>query len=173
MVLDIIALMPKLTHMDMDIHAKWMQAALCEARKAADEDEIPVGAVLVINDELVAAEHNRGRQLGNPLAHAEKLLIDKIMGPKNKYLHEYTLYVTLEPCVMCAGILIWARLGCLVMGAKDPKAGAVGSIYNVLADKSFNHHPQIIRGVEEARCSAILKEFFQTKRMSAESCRSG
>jgi len=147
---------------EQDIH--WMSIALEEARLAALEDEIPVGAVLLKDNALVLRDHNRSRQMSNPLAHAEKLLVDKILLSKIKYLQEYTLYVTLEPCLMCAGTLIWSRLGRLVMGARDPKAGAVGSIYNVLADKSFNHHPEIVRGVLEAECSALLKGFFARKR---------
>ncbi len=141
-----------------------MSIALEEARLAAQEDEIPVGAVLVREGELVLRDHNRTRQLANPLAHAEKLLVDKILLSKIKYLQDYSLYVTLEPCLMCAGALIWSRIGRLVIGARDPKAGAVGSIYNVLTDKSFNHHPEIVRGVLEAESSAILKGFFARKR---------
>lgn len=147
---------------EQDIH--WMSIALEEARLAALEDEIPVGAVLVREGELVLRDHNRTRQLANPLAHAEKLLVDKILLSKIKYLQDYSLYVTLEPCLMCAGALIWSRIGRLVIGARDPKAGAVGSIYNVLTDKSFNHHPEIVRGVLEADSSAILKGFFARKR---------
>ncbi|HPN41508.1 MAG TPA: nucleoside deaminase [Candidatus Cloacimonadota bacterium] len=147
---------------EQDIH--WMSIALEEARLAAQEDEIPVGAVLVREGELVLRDHNRTRQLANPLAHAEKLLVDKILLSKIKYLQDYSLYVTLEPCLMCAGALIWSRIGRLVIGARDPKAGAVGSIYNVLTDKSFNHHPEIVRGVLEAESSAILKGFFARKR---------
>jgi len=145
-------------------HTAWMKLALEEANLARSEDEIPVGAVLVKGGELIAAEHNRTRQLKDPLAHAEKLLIDKILASKIKYLQDYTLYVTLEPCLMCAGMMIWSRLGTLVYGASDPKAGAVGSIYNVLADKSFNHHPRVLRGVLEADCAALLRDFFQSRR---------
>jgi len=145
-------------------HSAWMKLALEEANLARSEDEIPVGAVLVKGGELIAAEHNRTRQLKDPLAHAEKLLIDKILASKIKYLQDYTLYVTLEPCLMCAGMMIWSRLGTLVFGASDPKAGAVGSIYNVLADKSFNHHPRIVRGVLEEDCAALLRDFFQSRR---------
>ena len=145
-------------------HRVWMRLALEEARLAAAEDEIPVGAVLVKDGELIAADHNRTRQLKDPLAHAEKLIIDKILASKIKYLQDYTLYVTLEPCLMCAGMMIWSRLGTLVFGASDPKAGAVGSIYNVLADKSFNHHPRIVRGVLEEDCAALLRDFFQSRR---------
>lgn len=145
-------------------HAYWMDKALQQAMIARDRDEIPVGAILVKNGELILAEHNRTRESGNPLAHAEKLIVDKILSRKIKYLYEYSLYVTLEPCLMCAGSLIWARLGTLVFGATDPKAGAVGSIYNVLTDKSFNHHPVVVRGVMENQCSSLLSEFFKKKR---------
>lgn len=145
-------------------HIRWMRLALEEAKKALSENEIPVGAVLVKDGTLIAADHNRTRQNADPLAHAEKMLIDKILGSKIKYLQQYTLYVTLEPCLMCAGMMIWSRLGTLVSGASDPKAGAVGSIYNVLADKSFNHHPRVIRGVLDSECSALLRDFFQERR---------
>ncbi len=150
--------------MPIDNHEHWMRLALREAELAASENEIPVGAVLVRNGEPVHAEHNRTRQLADPLAHAEKLLIDKILSSKIKYLQDCSLYVTLEPCLMCAGMMIWSRLGTLVFGAYDPKAGAVGSIYNVLADKSFNHHPAIIPGVLADACAALLKNFFQVRR---------
>lgn len=143
---------------------KWMELALEEAKLAALEDEIPVGAILVKDGKLILREHNRTRQLSNPLAHAEKLIVDQILLSKIKYLYDYTLYVTLEPCLMCAGSLILSRIGRLVFGASDPKTGAVGSIYNVLADKSFNHRPLITRGVLEPQCSAILKDFFSQKR---------
>lgn len=145
-------------------HIPWMQLAFEEARAAVTENEIPVGAVLVRDGKIIAAEHNRTRQYANPLAHAEKLLIDKILASEIKYLQEYTLYVTLEPCLMCAGMMIWSRLGTLVFGASDPKAGSVGSIYNVLADKSFNHHPKVIRGVLEVDCASLLRDFFRERR---------
>jgi tRNA(adenine34) deaminase len=147
-------------------HTHWMRLALREARQALEENEIPVGAILVRDGELVAADHNRTRQCANSLAHAEKLVIDKILGSKIKYLQDYTLYVTLEPCLMCSGMLIWSRLGTLVYGASDPKAGTVGSIYHTLADKSFNHHPKVVRGILEAECSSLLKEFFQSRRQT-------
>ena len=148
----------------INTHDYWMKLALDEARQAALEDEIPVGAVLVKGDELILREHNRTAQTANPLAHAEKLIIDKILESKIKYLQDYRLYVTLEPCLMCAGTMIWSRLGMLVYGARDPKGGAVGSIYNVLRDKSLNHHPQVIYGIMEDECAQVLKSFFQAKR---------
>jgi tRNA(adenine34) deaminase len=149
---------------EYDIHKKWMEVALDEARQALKEDEIPVGAVLVKDNKLILREHNRTRQYANPLAHTEKIIIDRILSSEIKYLYDYTLYVVLEPCIMCAGMMILSRLGTLVYGASDPKAGAVGSVYNVLADKSFNHHPKVIRGILEEDCSALLKVFFQNKR---------
>lgn len=145
-------------------HEYWMRKALAEAEQAMLEDEIPVGAVLVKDNELVFAEHNRTRQLQDPLAHAEKLIIDKILGSKIKYLYDYSLYVTLEPCTMCAGMMIWSRIGTVIYGAKDPKGGAAGSIYNVLRDKSFNHQPILLRGLLEEQCALLLQRFFREKR---------
>ena len=145
-------------------HEYFMAIAMEEAVIAAQENEVPVGAVLVKDGEVILRDHNRTKQYANPLAHAEKLIIDKILSSGTVFLHDYSLYVTLEPCLMCAGMLIWSRLGTLVYGAADPKGGAVGSIYNVLQDKSFNHHPQVIRKVREAECSHLLSSFFKDKR---------
>jgi tRNA(adenine34) deaminase len=98
-----------------------MKEAIAEAKVAANEDEIPVGAVLVKNGNIILREHNRSRQLANPLAHCEKLLIDKILVSEPGFLYDYTLYVTLEPCLMCAGMIILSKIGTVVYGAKDPK----------------------------------------------------
>lgn len=144
----------------------WMERALQEARLALKENEVPVGAVLVKDNTLVAADHNRTRQLNNPLAHAEKLCIEALMDTGESHLYDYTLYVTLEPCVMCAGVIVWSRVGRVVFGAYDEKAGAVGSIYNVLQDKSFNHRPQIAGGVLAHECGGILSDFFAARRHS-------
>lgn len=141
-----------------------MQIALEEAGRAASEGEIPVGAVLVHNGEIIQQEHNRTRQLANPLAHAEKIIIDKICASGAVFLYDYTLYVSLEPCLMCAGMMIWGRLGSLVFAAYDPKAGAVGSVYNVLKDKNFNHHPEVLGGVLQEQASALITNFFKAKR---------
>lgn len=145
-------------------HEYYMQLALSEARLAALEGEVPVGAVLVKDGAVVLQEHNRTKQLANPLAHAEKLIIDKISASGAVYLSDYALYVSLEPCLMCAGMMIWCRLGSLVFGASDPKSGAVGSVYNVLKDKSFNHHPRVIGGVLKDEAAALLSDFFKAIR---------
>ena len=142
----------------------FMRIALAEAEQAARENEIPVGACLVRDGELILGNHNRTRQLNNPLAHAEKLILDEAQSMGLKYLQDYTLYITLEPCLMCSGSIILSRVGTVVYGAKDPKAGAAGSIYNALWDKSFNHHPLLRRGVLAADCALILTDFFRNKR---------
>ena len=147
-------------------HYIFMQEAIAEAQQALREDEIPVGAVLVKNNRIIFREHNRSRQLANPLAHCEKIIIDKILMSEAGFLYDYTLYVTLEPCLMCAGMIILSKIGTVVYGAKDPKTGVAGSIYNVLNDKSFNHHPIVIGGVLDNECASLLEEFFHRKRKS-------
>ena len=142
----------------------WMQLAITEAKKAFEEDEIPVGAVLVKNDKIVVKNHNRTNQLQNNLAHAEKLVIEEAIARGEKYLYDYTLYVTVEPCLMCAGIIIWSRVGKVVFASYDKKAGAVGSVYNALQDKNFNHRPQIVSGIFKEESSRLMKEFFKSKR---------
>ena len=144
-------------------HEYWMNIALTEAQIAIKENEIPVGAVLIKNDLLILKNHNRTRQLDNPLAHAELLILNDIQ-KSEKFLYDYTLYVTLEPCLMCSGAIILSKLSNLVFGTFDPKAGTVGSIYNVLLDKHFNHHPKIISGILKDDCSKLLKDFFRSKR---------
>ncbi len=143
---------------------QFMSLAMSEAELAKLEDEIPIGAVLIKDNLVVCKDHNRTNQLQNPLAHAEKLIIDKITSTGIKFLTDYTLYVTLEPCMMCSGMLIWSRLGRLVFAAFDPKAGCVGSVYNVLKDKQLNHNPEVISGIMAEEASALLKDFFKSKR---------
>lgn len=148
-----------------DDDQRWMRLAIKEAELALAENEVPIGAILVKDDQMVLADHNRTRQNSNALAHAEKLIIDKITASGTKYLQDYTLYVTLEPCLMCAGMLICGRLGRLVFAASDSKAGVVGSVYNVLQDKQFNHHPLVTKGIMSEEAGAMLKDFFQAKRI--------
>ena len=142
----------------------WMEFALTEAEKAYSENEIPVGAVIVRANEIIASDHNRTRQKQDPLAHAEKLVIEKLIREGEKFLQDCTLYVTVEPCLMCAGAIIWSRLGRVVFGAHDPKAGASSSVYNALQDKQFNHNPVLTTGVLNDRCADLMKRFFASKR---------
>ena len=144
----------------------WMNYALEQARLALQEDEVPIGAVLVKDNKIVAADHNRTRQTNNNLAHAEKLVTKQIVESGKKFLYDYTLYVTVEPCLMCAGAIIWARVGKVVFGCYDPKAGAVGSIYNTLLDKNFNHHPEVVSGILAQECSDLIVSFFRNKKMN-------
>lgn len=142
----------------------WMNYALEQARLALQEDEVPIGAVLVKDNKIVAADHNRTRQTNNNLAHAEKLVIEKVINSGEKYFYDYTLFVTVEPCLMCAGAIIWSRVRKVVFGCFDPKAGAVGSIYNALLDKNFNHHPEVVSGILAQECSDLIVGFFKSKR---------
>jgi len=148
---------------DTQTHNHWMTIALSEAQTAVNNNEIPVGAVLVKDNVLILKNHNRTNQTQNPLAHAEMLILNEIQQTE-KHLQGYTLYVTLEPCLMCSGAIILSRLSTLVFGTLDPKTGVVGSIYNVMVDKHFNHHPEVISGIRQEECSKILKDFFQAKR---------
>jgi len=150
-----------LENMEKDKH--WMHLALQQAQNAFEADEVPVGAVLVRGDELILQAHNRTNQMSNPLAHAEMLILNQIQQTE-KYLQEYTLYVTLEPCLMCSGAIILSRLGRLVYACNDSKTGVVGSVYNVMTDKHFNHHPEVVSGVLAKECGELLKVFFKGKR---------
>jgi tRNA(adenine34) deaminase len=142
----------------------WMEFALKEARLAFQEDEVPIGAVLIKENKIVAADHNKTSQYNSRLAHAEKLVIEKVISTGEKFLYDYSLFVTVEPCLMCAGIIIWSRVGKVVFGCYDPKAGAVGSIYNALLDKNFNHHPEVIAEILKCECSELISKFFKSKR---------
>lgn len=142
----------------------YMRLALAEAKKAAAKDEIPIGACVVMYDEVLASNHNRTRELNDPLAHAELLVLQELMRKGCKYLYECTLYVTLEPCMMCAGAIILAKVGKVVYGAKDPKSGVAGSVLNVFLDKNYNHHPELKSGVLAEECALLLTDFFKKKR---------
>ncbi|MBS3741909.1 MAG: tRNA adenosine(34) deaminase TadA [Candidatus Cloacimonetes bacterium] len=145
-------------------HEYWMKFALAEAKKAVEADEIPIGAVIVKNNELIARDHNRTQQLNLGTAHAEKLVIETAQEKVGKYLYGCKLYITLEPCSMCAGMIILSRLDAVIFGAFDKKSGACGSVYNIPADKRLNHNPEIISGIMAKESSQLLKEFFKTKR---------
>lgn len=144
-----------------------MRMALAEAEAAAREDEVPVGAVIVHQDRVIAAAHNQRERLQDPTAHAEMIAITQAAHSLGNWrLDGCTLYVTLEPCPMCAGAMVLARLPLLVYGAMDPKAGAVDSLYRLLSDPRLNHRVQIVSGVLASQCGALLTRFFQQKRQA-------
>src|SRR5690606_23642524 len=143
----------------------WMTVAIEEAVQAAAEGEVPVGAVAVLEDRLIAREHNRSIQLHDPTAHAEILLLRKVGNVLRNYrLGGVQVYVTLEPCAMCAGALIWARVDLLVFGARDLKAGAVRSQARLLEPGRFNHIVPFVEGVLEEQCRELLQDFFRARR---------
>ena len=145
--------------------AEAMGLALAEARSALDHGDVPVGAVGLVGGEVIAADHNRREQLGDPTAHAELLVLRTAAAVVGGWrLGDVTLVVTLEPCPMCAGALVAARLGRLVFGAPDPRAGACGSIYNLCTDPRLNHDVPVTHGVRAGEASDLLAEFFAGRR---------
>lgn len=144
----------------------YMKIALEEARKAAEADEVPVGAIIVRNGEIIAKCGNRKERDNCAVSHAEILAITeaaKTVG--NWYLDECELYVTLEPCIMCAGAIVNSRLKAVYFGAYDLKSGALGSVYDVINDKKLNHFCYVEGGVLREECGGILSEFFKKKRL--------
>ena len=145
----------------------YMQEALKEARLALVEDEVPVGAVIVQGELIIGRGHNRREIDNDPTAHAEIVAIRRAAESINAWrLSDATMYVTIEPCCMCAGALVLARIKRLVFGAYDPKGGAVGSITNVLDMPELNHRIEYTGGVLAGECRSLIQEFFRTKRMS-------
>ena len=144
---------------------KYMNIALEEAYKSYEKGDVPVGAVVVYKNEIIARAHNCKEQNKNAVEHAEILAISQACQKLNTWhLEECTIYVTLEPCLMCAGALIQSRIGKLVFATENEKFGYVGSISNVLNNKSNNHHPTIINGICKKKSQKLLKEFFKDKR---------
>ena len=142
-----------------------MRAALAEAEAAAEAGEVPVGAVVVVGGEIIARGHNRSETDNDPSAHAEIVALRAAASAEGNYrLTNATLYVTLEPCAMCMGALVQARIERLVFGAYDPKAGAAGSAIDLSDSPSFNHRFEINGGVLAEECGAVLKTFFESKR---------
>ena len=143
----------------------FMSEALKEAKRAYETDEVPVGAVVVYKGKIIARAHNQIMLLKDPTAHAEMIAITQTAAYlKNERLLDTTLYVTVEPCSMCAGAMVLARIKRLVYGASDPKAGASGSIYNITNNKKLNHTISVTGGVFKEECAQLLKEFFRKKR---------
>ncbi len=142
-----------------------MALALAEARAAAREGEVPVGAVTIVAGQVVASRHNERECTSDPTAHAELLAMrDTAAAIGNWRLSAVTVVVTLEPCPMCAGALVAARVGRLVFGASDPRAGACGTLYNICADPRLNHELEVTFGVRADECGALLTSFFSGKR---------
>ena len=148
-----------------DFDAQYMEMALAEARNAERAGEVPVGAVIVVDGAVIARGFNQPISTNDPTAHAEMIALrEAARSAANYRLSAATMYCTLEPCMMCAGAMIHARLAKLVFGALDPKAGSAGSIYNVLTDPRLNHRVQTTSGVLLDRCGGILTRFFQEQR---------
>jgi len=143
----------------------YMSEALKEAQKAFEEDEVPVGSVIVHDGRIVARGHNQIERLKDPTAHAEIIAITSAANYLGtKWLNEASLYVTIEPCSMCAGAMVLARIKNLYFGANDPKTGACGSVVDIANHKKLNHRIKITRGILETECSSLLKDFFRKKR---------
>jgi len=146
-----------------------MKAALQEAKKALDKDEPPVGAVIVKDGEIIARGHNLRENLKDPTAHAEMLAIKAAAGSMERWrLSDCTMYVTLEPCAMCAGAMVLARLHRLVYGASDPKAGAVNSLMNLVSDERLNHQVEVESGILAEECGDLLRDFFSSRRKNRQ-----
>jgi len=146
-------------------HDHYMRLALAEAQAALDEDEVPVGAVIVQGERVIAAAHNQREQLNDPTAHAEMIAITQAAQALEDWrLEGCALYVTLEPCIMCSGAILQARIPVVVYGATDPKAGAVQTLFHLLSDDRLNHRCQIVPGILAQPCGEILTRFFQDQR---------
>jgi tRNA(adenine34) deaminase len=143
----------------------FMRAALEEAKKAFAEDEVPIGAVAVLDGSIIAAEHNRKEQWKDPLAHAEMLVLSQTAERLERWrLTGVTLYVTIEPCLMCMGAAIHSRIDKIVFGARDPKFGGARSLYQLGEDPRMNHRLEIVEGIMAEEAAALMKEFFANKR---------
>lgn len=150
----------------MEQHIKYMKEALKQAKKAYALGEVPIGCVIVYEDKIIARGYNRRNTDKNTLAHAEITAINRASKKMGDWrLEDCTLYVTLEPCQMCAGAIVQSRITNVVMGCMNPKAGCGGSVLNILEMPEFNHQVNVIRGVMEEECSAILQEFFKELRI--------
>jgi tRNA(adenine34) deaminase len=148
-------------------HERWMRLALEEARIAAAEDEVPVGAIVVAGGRVIGSGHNQREQLNDPTAHAEMIALTQAAATLGSWrLEGCVLYVTLEPCPMCAGAILQARVPAVVWGAADPKAGAVATLYRLFEDSRLNHRVEHVGGVLADECGRILTEFFRGKRSS-------
>ena len=147
------------------IDTTFMREALRQAQKAFDADEVPIGVVIVHANKIIARAHNQVETLKDPTAHAEMIAITQATNFLSaKWLQECTLYVTIEPCSMCAGALVLARLGRLCYGAEEPKTGACGSVMDIVRHQKLNHRVEVLGGVLAGECGALVSDFFEKKR---------
>ena len=150
---------------------KFMRFAIDSAKIAEENGDVPIGAVIVHKGQIIAKAYNQREQLQDPTAHAEIIALTQAAAALgNWHLHDCTMYVTLEPCPMCAGALVLARIDRLVYGCDDPKTGACGSLYNIVTDERLNHKLEVTSGVLKEDCSKILQDFFQKRR--TDNCKS-
>ncbi len=150
----------------LKVHSYYMTLALEEARRAGQTDEVPIGAVIVAeNGQVLGTGHNQPISGGDPTAHAEIVAIRKAARRIQNYrLVGTTLYVTIEPCPMCMGAILHARIGQIVFGARDPKWGAAGSLFDLSRDERLNHRVEVVSGILEASCRALVQDFFRARR---------
>lgn len=149
----------------MTPHESWMKYALREAERALEHNEVPVGCIIVRDNKIIGKGYNQNETLKDPTAHAEIIAITAAAAQlQSKFLEDCTLYVTLEPCAMCAGAIVLAKISTLVFGAYDPKAGACGTLYTITEDSRLNHRVHTIGGILDAECGALLRDFFLVKR---------
>lgn len=150
---------------ELMLHQNFMIQALKLAEIAYEQDEVPIGAVVVKDGRIIGKGYNQTEMLKDPTAHAEMLAISSACATlNNKYLEGCTLYVTLEPCPMCSGAIVWSKIKRVVFGAMDDKSGSCGSLFNIASNSKLNHRAEIIQGVLELDSQLILKQFFESKR---------
>lgn len=150
---------------EMILNPEFMEQALAEAEKAYQLDEVPIGAVIVKDGIIIGRGHNLRERDKDPTLHAEMIAIRQASAAIGGWrLIDCDLYVTIEPCPMCAGAIMQARIQRVIFGARDPKAGCAGSLYNLLEDQRFNHRVEVIEGILEDSCSGIMKNYFKQKR---------
>lgn len=149
----------------MTVHEQWMSHALKQALRALEENEVPVGAIVVHKNTIIAKGYNQVEKMNDPTAHAEMIALTAAAAhQENKFLKDCILYVTMEPCPMCAGAVVLSRIPTIVFGCYDPKMGASGSVMNITENKKLNHSVHVIGGVMDKECGDLLKEFFVKKR---------